>query len=442
MPDSSLLPASPVSSWPRWAFLGVCALLSVWCLWPDDPFPYDFEAGKPWAYADLVAPFDFEVQQSPERVAEATRQVEADFKPVFWVDGEVLRRQKKELSNAIAAQKKISANDAQYEDLVKNPNAYVAYGHRLLELVYTRGIVEPPLPTGQIIQIQTSTELRDTRSDSLFSKTNASALLSDSLPGSPLRQPELLLPILDKLLVVNVFQSDSFTQAEKKRRIDALVNTGQVVRQGELVIRRGTLLDDDALARLHSLRQHFSAPDSLRTFGGLLLFSLLAWALWAWCSAEWWLSSRRWWWVPLGALATLVVLAWCRTAGESVSLLLPLFLGPLLGRSFGWSERNAWGLWGLVVGLWGASLAWGGTWVGLQVAGALVATRLNPRVQTWGHRAAAVVAVVGVQVLVLAASALLGLLPGVLQTIDSVGFLALSGLLSLGQSLLVRFFRF
>ncbi|MCK6692505.1 MAG: hypothetical protein L6Q97_10430, partial [Thermoanaerobaculia bacterium] len=111
----------------------------------QSPFPYRFEKGHPWSYPTLKAPFDFEVLHPEAQVRDELARVEAEHAPYFLIHPETVRQQKRKLETLVNDQIRISRNDTQYEDLVRNPAAYLGFGRQLLDQIYNRGIGDPEL---------------------------------------------------------------------------------------------------------------------------------------------------------------------------------------------------------------------------------------------------------------------------------------------------------
>ena len=132
--------------WPvrsHWLLAGLCAIIFAILMPREEAFPYTFQQGQPWSYRSLNAPFDFEVLYPEEQVRSELDRVQAEHAPYFRLDAEVSRQQKKRFARLVDDQIQISRHDTQFEDLVRNQAAYLAFGHQLLDLIYGQGIADP-----------------------------------------------------------------------------------------------------------------------------------------------------------------------------------------------------------------------------------------------------------------------------------------------------------
>lgn len=417
----------------------VSALLAALLLPRQSPFPYRYETGHPWQYAALQAPFDFEVLHPETAVRADIERIEAEHGPYFLQNMELARRQKRRFSEAVEEQSKVSRHDPQFDDLVANPGAYVNFGNELLEKIYSAGIVSPESedfraddPALPVFVVNGAQERR-IAFGKLLTVARARELLTDSLPFSSLRQPEMLLPILEKVLIPNVFYSDSLTQAAKQRKIAEVRSTGLTVRKGETLIERNALVTPEVAQKLDSLQQRYEKPGGLSVLLGYFLLSLLAFG-----GFFYWLRQNdpavtgqrnALLALPATVLGLILLVSFAQQFEAAAPLLIPLAGLPLwLNRWYSLTVSHL--VWAICTSLCALALDWGAGWLAIQVSGAAAAfffvknaSTLPQRLTGGGLMAA------GVFVAWLGAG-LAGRLPAALQSTDVALFLLLSVLLS------------
>ena len=256
-----------------------------------------------------------------------------------------------------------------------------------------------------------------------FTLATARAFLSDTLPYSPLRQPELLLSFLEKSLAPNVQYSDSLTVLSKRKKIAAVVGTGITVRKGELIVRKMELVNDDIFRKLSSLSQRFDAPKRwLVTIG----YALLAWMafgvyfFWlSWKHPELWANRVALLLAPTLVLLLLLLVSLSTWLGLAIALIIPLWGLPLLLKNT-YPASVAWASWGLVVLLSTISLDWGPAWMAIQVSGAATAYLFFSNARGLKAQGLGAGATTLAQVAMWLACLLAGKLPAGLQSADVV----------------------
>lgn len=74
----------------------------VYFLPHEKKFGYEYEVGKPWHYAPLIAPYDFPVYKSDAQIATERDSVIKNFEPFYTYDSSVAERQIEALRNEFA----------------------------------------------------------------------------------------------------------------------------------------------------------------------------------------------------------------------------------------------------------------------------------------------------------------------------------------------------
>lgn len=423
-----LPPKSPV-----WWLAILAALVCAMLMPRTSAFEFRFELGRTWFYEDLVAPFDFLVTETRD---DAPNNAVA---PCYWLDPDVVHQQKQELSHIIQQQAKVSKQDAEFDDFNANLGAYRTVAMGLLDAVFRRGIIEqkPEQPNAIVIIPQSATRVPALQT---LTAAEAAEFLTDSLPYSPVRQPELLLPMLEKVLVPNVFYSDSLTLLYGH---DTLGGNAGVVKKGTMLIKKGDRVNESTFAQLSALQRAYDKDSGWQVRVGYALFSLIAFlSLFGWMYL---FQPKRFANQKEMALVTVLIVGvvglvlLTHWGGPAVPLLLPLYLLPLVLLTH-FNHKTALVIWSVPIMLTGFALSWGMLWVSIQAAGAGVGLLLNDRVNSWRDRILALLVIFAVQGLVWWSAVLAGTAPLTMRNTDILVFLAIAAMLSISRSLLVRFF--
>ena len=427
------IPLYPAKGNAIWWLAVAAALVSALLLPRHSDFEYRYALDRVWLYNDLSAPFDFLMAEKPEN-----RQENA-ITPYYLLDPSVVHQQKLQLSSIFQNQKKVSKQDAEFDDFNANFGTYKAFATTLLDGVYRRGIIEekPDNPAAIVVIGQSSLQIA---AQSTLTVAEAMEVLTDSLPFSTLRQPELLLPMLEKVLVPNVFYSDSLT-ALLGNSNDSIVG---VVKKGTLIVQKGERVDESILIQLDSLQRAYGNSNEWGIRAGYALFALIAFgSLFTWFyffEAQLFAQHKQLTLIVLLILALIGLVLVCHYAGPAVPLLLPFYLLPLILQSQ-YSLNASVIIWSLPVMLVGFALDWGMLWVCIQAAGAGVSLILNHWVGSWRDRILALFVIFSVQSLVWYAALLAGKAPETMQNSDILVFLALAAILSISRAVLMRFFK-
>lgn len=250
-------------------------------------FSYAFEQGQPWAYKDLHAPFDFSLIKSEEELMREREEALQSVSPVYVVDPSILRDQIYQFKEAFYTQLESVSRDPYnpFAELVRDPAPYISYGESYLRRQYQRGIILPEeqhLKAGPafVIAVINGNTLREYTLESLSDPATAQRMLGDTLPFVKLPHTDFLLPLLEEHLKPNLFYDDSITQLMQQEALAGITERKGLVKQGELIVAKGSLVTKETHQKLESFRQEFEQQKSGWKFysvlvGYLLLISLL-----------------------------------------------------------------------------------------------------------------------------------------------------------------------
>lgn len=416
----------------HWVLALICAGVFALLMPREELFPYHFQVGQPWSYRSLYAPFDFEVMYPDEQVRSEVERVNSEHAPYFLLDPEVARRQKKQFARLVSEQAQLSKHDTQFDDLVHNQAAYIAFGNQLLDIIYNNGIADPGEEAFRdnpgFVYVVTPLSERKVPVKEVGTIHQAKDFLTDTLPFCPLRQPELILPLLEKSLTVNMRYSDSLGQAGKRRKLAAVAGTGIIVRQGEPVAQPGEILTTETVQKLQSLERRYHSDDApLYPLGSGLLALLVFFVLLAvFYQKKVEITEVSY---PVAAILTLslsLAAGWLGRVGEAAPLLIPFWVLPFfLGREAGKF------VWIAVLLLTTYACPWPAGWLFLQSAGWLITSLWLDQQPSWRGKMWLATITYVIQMLVLAGLTWSEKLPHSMYWTDAATFLGLAAGISL-----------
>ncbi len=428
--------------WSPWLLAALSALLAAFLLPRQTPFPYQYRTGQPWSYRSLRAPFDYEVLHPQDQVKDQIERVNAEHGPYFLRNNEVLRRQKKRFAELVEEQAHISRHDPQFEDLVANPGSYIAFGQGLLDKIYSVGIVGPESEgfakddPNLAVFVTDGKDERRVPLSRLFTLSKARGILSDSLPFSPLRQPEMLLPIIEKVLAPNLAYSDSLTKTAKRQKLAAVLSTGLIVRKGDLIVAHDEIVTPEIAQQLDSLALRYEQPAGWPLLLGYGLMAFLAFsAFFFWLQGTEpgiWDKKEVLLLMPASALSAMLFVNVTQQFATVLPLLLPLAALPMVLHRWA-TLKTGIGVWLLAIVLTAFALDWGMAWLTIQATGLVTLLSLQ-KARQWQGWVLTGFAIGVAGSLAWFAACLTGRLPVSLRTADVLLFLFLSAFLTVAAS--------
>lgn len=263
---------------------GVVAFITF--LFPNNAkFKYEFDKGQPWRYEDLRAPFDFAIRKPADEVEAEKKVLRENFTPFYELNLEVIKEKKRSLAGEFDHQLELVREEGQFEDVVRKPDAYLQFGKRFLDNLFQRGILKlAPEHEGKgddfVINVVRGNTTQPQTVGNLLRAEEAKELLSDSLPSSPLAEPEFLYPILEGLISPNLTYNDTLSRKILEEELSNVPAYRGRVSKGQLIVTKGAYITDDIYQKLASFRAQYEEEITQKqsywgVFVGYLLLSTL-----------------------------------------------------------------------------------------------------------------------------------------------------------------------
>jgi putative nucleotidyltransferase with HDIG domain len=248
-------------------------------------FQYDFSLGNLWNYDDLAAPLDFPLLKTDSEIAEEIEEIEENFIPYFTVLSDVEREVKFNFEETFNQQISTKSNLQDFPDLLANPQVYYNYGIQYLNEIYEIGVVHLDSLSIQrpfSLYLMRGNTLQQRVSEEFLDYTEAKIQLFESLPESNLKNPDFLYPILNEIIVPNIQYNRKLSDDIKNELVNDILPTRGMVEVGTLLIRKGTVVNEESFRKLNSLKIFYdsefdSEKTSLWNYIGhlVLVFTLL-----------------------------------------------------------------------------------------------------------------------------------------------------------------------
>ncbi len=248
----------------RWT-LGSAVVLFISFLYPNNQkFPFTFERGQDWHYADLEAPYDIPILKPEEQLRADLAAVRERATPVYRFDQEIVREARADFLAEFKTKLDSAKARNQNLDLLAQPERHRRYGLEVIDKIYQRGIInvrsEDYRDQGMdhVITVVNGNEQHKVSLSNIFTPGDALVWLSDSLFYTDLKSPEFLLELLQDKFRHNIFYSDSLTVRLREQALDQVSPYNGLVKAGETIIRQGQPVTDDAFQKLMSYRKLYN----------------------------------------------------------------------------------------------------------------------------------------------------------------------------------------
>lgn len=249
-------------------------VIIVWLMPRSTHNTYKIERGKPWAYADLKAPFDFPIYKSDEAVKTERDSLMKQYEPYYLYNSEIEGKQLRQFAK-------------DYSDGIPGlSNDYISIVANRLRILYAQGIMNSSeyarlhQDTTQIIRVvsgKNAVSMPITKVNSVISAYEQ-IFLDPSLAN---HRDILKKCNLNDYLTPNLIYDKERSEASLNDLNNSIALASGLVQRGQKIIERGDIVDNKTYNILQSYekemqrREEGNARISLTIMGQILLVFIL-----------------------------------------------------------------------------------------------------------------------------------------------------------------------
>lgn len=211
-------------------------------------YKFDVKIGKVWQHDDLTAPFDFPIFKDPDSLQAERSRVVAGVFPYYVVDTVVF-------SKALLAFNTSIENALLTED---EKMRVAEAGEEILVQIYSKGILRlpetEPLDNDARISLVREKYVFTRRVDDFLTSESALNFLDEQAGILDEGEAGVLRELLAPELEPNIFYDRSLTEELRQQAVNQVLPTRGMIPEGELIIAKGQVVNQEKYALLQSLR--------------------------------------------------------------------------------------------------------------------------------------------------------------------------------------------
>ncbi|MGN8069130.1 HD family phosphohydrolase [Mucilaginibacter sp. SG564] len=245
--------------------------LIVFFLPKQAKFSYEYEKGRIWNQKDLASPYNFAILKTQQEIKNDQKTARESIPPIYQLDAAVENQQLEGFKSDI----EIKWHNSGISDKLKP--RYINTGADLLQEIYETGILKLN-PQYQVssenypLTVLNKNVASAKNTNELFTKEKALAYCDKTLSKYTDLDKAFLLDMLQNRLQTNLSYDNNLTSRLVNEAVDGLSITRGMVQKGEIIVYKGSVINDDVFQKLESYKQAFE--DNARTNGNRKLVLL------------------------------------------------------------------------------------------------------------------------------------------------------------------------
>ena len=219
-------------------------------------FQYEIQAGKPWQYETLLAPYDFPIQKTADELEEERTRLKANIPRYFSVDQEVLPAVFDAFDQYVAA---LPANEAS--------NALFVNWRTTIEAMYAIGVVSfSETLFEEEIALVNNTRKKTIKLTDLYADIDVKNELENQLieAGTGILSDASMQYLLS-LITPNVSYDETLTAQFRSEALAGIVSIRGLVTKGTRIIAKGEVVEGEKLKILQSLQLEYESQTWTQT---------------------------------------------------------------------------------------------------------------------------------------------------------------------------------
>jgi putative nucleotidyltransferase with HDIG domain len=239
----------------KFLMMAVSICLIVYSLPKQAKFSYEIEKGRIWNQKDLVSPYNFAILKTQAQIQNDRRNALSSTTQLYQLNNDVAQQQIEGFKNDL----EIKWHNAGIDDRLKPK--YILAGNELLKDVYDKGVFtlnsKYQQNQGYTITILQNNISTEKSTSELFTREGALAYCSRVLNRRADLDKTFLLDLLQNHIQNNIVYDDKLTTRLETEVLEGLSLTGGMVEKGEVIISKGSVVNDEVYQKLQSYKKAF-----------------------------------------------------------------------------------------------------------------------------------------------------------------------------------------
>lgn len=260
------------------AFLFAASVAIIVVLFPrEGKFKYEFQKGKPWLHETLMAPFDFPIYKTDKQIQNEKDSILKFFNPYFVYDSSVFESELEKFrmfyhrKTNEYIESKFGKNDvgSRKQDFLSNAKNFESFSIKIMTDVYLKGIIEiseikENLNTESRITLIKDKIAEDYSFVDFYTQKTAYEYVINNTENYLhannviIKHPEFYKSVnLYEFIVPNILYDAKTSDNIKETMLKNLSTSKGMVQEGERIISKGDVIDNNVHRILESLKHDF-----------------------------------------------------------------------------------------------------------------------------------------------------------------------------------------
>lgn len=219
-------------------------------------FRYEYGKGRIWNQKDLISPYNFAILKTSAELEIDKEAALRNISPIYQVEPQIEKQETENFQNDFEIKWHNSGiNDRQKE-------IYLKLGTGLLSTIYQKGVLalnknyQHSAENYNITLLQNKIA-QNSNTASVFTKERALSYCDQFLNENPGIDKSFLIGLLQDHIQYNLNYDQDLTRQMESETVDGISQTRGMVQKGELIVAKGSVINEDVFQKLESYKKAF-----------------------------------------------------------------------------------------------------------------------------------------------------------------------------------------
>lgn len=240
----------------KFLMMFAAVILIIFTLPKQAKFRYEYGKGRIWNQKDLISPYNFAILKTNAELEADKDAALRSINPVYQQNPQINKQEQENYKNDF----EIKWHNAALNE--KQKTAYFNLGSRLLDVIYQKNVIalnKQYQRNGENydVTILQNKIAEDKNTSELFTREQALNYCDQTLTQHPEIDKSFLIALLQDHIQYNLSYDNLLTQQIETETLNGLSLTRGMVQKGELIIAKGSVINQDVYQKLESYKKAF-----------------------------------------------------------------------------------------------------------------------------------------------------------------------------------------
>jgi putative nucleotidyltransferase with HDIG domain len=240
----------------KFLMMFTAVIVIIFTLPKQAKFRYEYGKGRIWNQSDLISPYNFAILKNNSELDADKDGALRSISPIYQLDPQIEKQELENFRNDF----EIKWHNGTYNE--KQKEIYLRLGSNLLTTVYQKGILAlnkrfQHAGENYDVTILQNKIAQDKNTATLFTRERALSYCDLVLNQRTELDKSLLIGLLQDHIQYNLTYDPALTQQLEKETLESLSQTRGMVQKGELIVAKGSVINQDVYQKLESYKKAF-----------------------------------------------------------------------------------------------------------------------------------------------------------------------------------------